>query len=155
MSNADDLAGLATAVRETAGLVIRRVRYESGSSLTWSQSALLSDLSRRGEATASQLADDQGLRAQTVWANLETLEKRGLVARERDANDRRHVRARLTDLGRQELEADRKVRDAWIVSVLADEFTTDERTTLSAALGLLTRLAESNLANRPRRTGPA
>jgi DNA-binding MarR family transcriptional regulator len=49
---------------------------------------------------------------QTVWANLETLDRRGLVARERDANDRRHVRARLTDLGRQELLADREVRDS-------------------------------------------
>lgn len=140
-------------VREAAGLVIRRVRYESGSALTWSQSALLSELSRRGVSSASTLAEDQGLRVQTVWASLETLEQRGLVVRERDANDRRRVRASLTELGRRELAADREARDAWIVKVLAEDLSADERSHLGEALALLTRLAGSNLAGRVRPAG--
>ncbi|MCE0763523.1 MarR family transcriptional regulator [Pseudonocardia kujensis] len=149
MSDSDDLPALAAAVREAAGMVIRRVRYESGSPLTWSQSALLSELFRRGRATASELADDQGLRVQTVWASLETMEQRGLVVRERDASDRRRVRACLTGLGHQELVEDRRTRDQWIVTVLAEEFTAEERQTLADALTLLVRLADSSLANRP------
>ncbi|WP_125911465.1 MULTISPECIES: MarR family winged helix-turn-helix transcriptional regulator [Pseudonocardia] len=151
----DDLAGLAAAVREAAGMVIRRVRYESGSPLTWSQSALLSELARRGLATASELADDQGLRVQTVWASLETLEQRGLVARERDPEDRRRVRAHLTDRGRDELRTDREVRDAWIVSVLAEELSTEERSRLRGALALLERLAGSEVAGRRHPPGAA
>jgi DNA-binding MarR family transcriptional regulator len=143
MERTDDLAELASALREATGQVIRRIRYESGNSLTWSQSVLLSDLLRRGEATASELAAEQGLRAQTVWSSLETLERRGLVSRERDAVDRRHVRARLTDLGRAELLTDREARDAWIVGVLADEFTRDEVSALARALPLMVKLANA------------
>jgi DNA-binding MarR family transcriptional regulator len=143
MERTDGLAELASKLREATGQVIRRVRYESGNSLTWSQSVLLSDLARRGEATASELAAEQGLRAQTVWASLETLERRGLVSRERDANDRRHVRARLTDVGRAELVADREARDAWIVGVLAEEFTPDELSALATALPLMVKLANA------------
>ena len=145
MREAHDLAGLAAAVRESSGAVIRRVRYESGSRLTWSQSALLSELARRGRATASELAGDQGLRVQTVWTSLETLERRGLIARERDANDRRQVRAHLTGRGRAELAADREARDAWIVEVLTEDFTTDELSTLADATELLVRLAGSTV----------
>lgn len=150
MGDTEDLADLAAAVRETAGLVIRRVRHESGSPLTWSQSALLSELARRGLSTASKLADGQGVRVQTVWASLETLERRGLVARERDPDDRRHVRARLTELGRDELRADREARDAWIIGVLAEEFTPDERSSLADTLTLLAKLANSDARGHPR-----
>ncbi|WP_433502962.1 MarR family transcriptional regulator [Pseudonocardia halophobica] len=150
LSDSDDLPALAAAVREAAGMVIRRVRYESGSPLTWSQSALLSELYRRGKATASELADDQGLRVQTVWASLETMEERGLVVRERAADDRRRVRARLTELGHQELVEDRRTRDQWLVTVLAEDFTVEELEILTDALGLLVRLADSSLASRPR-----
>ena len=153
MSDADDLADLAALVRETAGLVIRRARYESGVTLTWSQSALLSELSRRGHATASELAKDQGLRVQTVWASLETLEKRALVVRERDATDRRHVKAHLTELGHAELAADRQARDTWIVSALGHELDAGERARLADGLALLDRLAGSEVSTGSRGAG--
>lgn len=139
--------GLATAVREAAGMVIKRVRHESASRLTWSQGALLSELSR-GVSTASELADSQGLRVQTVWASLEAMEHRELVVRERDPGDRRRVRVGLTDLGCQEFAADRELRDAWLVRVLTEDFSAEERGRLAGSLTLLTRLAGSELANR-------
>jgi DNA-binding MarR family transcriptional regulator len=155
MSDAEDLAGLAALVRETAGLVIRRVRHESGVTLTWSQSALLSELSRRGHATASELAKDQGLRVQTVWASLETLEKRARGGSERDTTDRRHVKAHLTELGHAELAADRQARDTWIVGALTHELDADERARLADGLALLDRLAASHVSNASRATGPS
>ena len=123
-------------------MLIRRVRHESGTNLTWSQSVLLSGLARRRRATASELAVDNGLRAQTVWSSLSTLEKRGLVMRERDVVDRRNVHVTLTDQGRHELQHDRAVREDWIVGVLAAEFSAEEHEILAKATPLLVKLAQ-------------
>lgn len=106
----EDVTALAEAIRDAAGQLIRRVRQESGTTLTLSQSVLLSGLFRHGRATASELAADNGLRPQTVWSSLATLEKRGLVSRERDTVDRRNVHVSLTERGRAELIADRQAR---------------------------------------------
>ncbi|WP_046495335.1 MarR family winged helix-turn-helix transcriptional regulator [Streptomyces odonnellii] len=141
MGAEQDVAALAAAIRDAAGQLIRRVRQESGTTLTWSQSALLSGLARHGQATASELAAENGLRPQTVWSSLTTLEQRGLVTRERDATDRRNVHASLTDQGRAELTADRTTREAWIASVLEDDFTPEERAQIADAVPLIVRLA--------------
>ena len=122
-------------------MLIRRVRHESGTTLTWSQSVLLSGLSRHGHATASELAVENGLRPQTVWSSLATLERRGFVRRERDSQDRRNVYASLTDLGRKELADDRRIREDWIVRVLARDFTPAQRSVLADAAPLLIKLA--------------
>jgi DNA-binding MarR family transcriptional regulator len=137
----EDIAALAGHVRNAAGQLIRRVRHESGTSLTLSQSVLLSGLARRGRATASELAAENGLRAQTVWTSLATLERRGLVGRERDSADRRNVHVWLTGRGLDELAEDRKVRENWIVGVLADQFGPEERAVLAKAAPLIVRLA--------------
>lgn len=136
-----DLPGLAAELRDAAGLLIRRVRHESGTTLTWSQSVLLSGLARRGRATASELAEENGLRAQTVWSSLGALEERGLLSRERDPANRRNVHASLTDQGRGELAEDRRVREEWIVGVLVRDFDDAERAVLAAAAPLLVKLA--------------
>jgi DNA-binding MarR family transcriptional regulator len=141
MTSTEDLAGLAVVLREAAGLLIRRMRHESGTTLTWSQSVLLSGLARHGHATASELAAENGLRTQTVWSSLAILEGRGLVTRHRDSADRRNVHLSLTDCGRTELATDRRARESWIVGVLSQEFTVAERSTLAQAAPLLVRLA--------------
>ncbi|MES9537683.1 MarR family transcriptional regulator [Actinomadura sp. NPDC000600] len=146
---AGDAARLAADMRAAAGRLIRRVRHESGTTLTWSQSVLLSGLAERGHATASELAAENGLRAQTVWSSLGTLEGRGLVARRRDPADRRNVHVSLTLDGRRELEADRRVREDWIRGVLEREFTAAQREVLARAVPLLVRLADSGDRETP------
>lgn len=141
MTAADEIDMMGARLRDAAGLLIRRVRQESGTTLTWSQGALLSGLERRGQATASELAAANGLRPQTVWSSLATLEGRGFVSRERDVTDRRNVHVSLTDAGRSELESDRLVREGWIVGVLRDHFSDEERAVLRRATPLLARLA--------------
>lgn len=138
-----DAVGLASVIRAAAGQLIRRVRNESGTTLSWSQSALLSALSRNPNATASELAVDNGLRVQTVWATLDTLVTRKLAVRSRDPEDRRNVRVKLTDEGREELADDRRMREQWLVDVLGHEFTDGERVRLAAAVPLIERLARS------------
>ncbi|MYZ34445.1 MULTISPECIES: MarR family transcriptional regulator [unclassified Streptomyces] len=152
MGAEQDAAALAAAIRDAAGQLIRRVRQESGTTLTWSQSALLSGLARHGQATASELAADNGLRPQTVWSSLITLEQRGLVTRERDATDRRNVHVSLTDKGRAELAADRTARENWIARVLEDEFTSEERARIAGAVPLIVRLARFE---EPQQESPA
>jgi DNA-binding MarR family transcriptional regulator len=138
-----EVLDLSSQIRTAVGQLIRRVRNESGTSLSWSQSALLSALSRQPSATASQLAVENGLRTQTVWATLDTLVARGLAARARDPEDRRNVRVTLTQAGLDELGNDRQVRERWIVDVLAHEFSATERGRLAAAIPLIERLARS------------
>jgi DNA-binding MarR family transcriptional regulator len=138
-----DILDLSSQLRAAAGQLIRRLRNETGTSLSWSQSALLSALSRQPSATASQLAADNGLRTQTVWATIDTLVAAGLAVRARDPEDRRNVRVTLTQAGLDELVRDRQVRECWIVDVLTHEFTADERSTLAAAIPLIDRLARS------------
>lgn len=53
-----------------------------------------------GEHTVSELGDELSLDSGTLSPMLRRLEDRGLVARRRDADDERVVRARLTDEGR-------------------------------------------------------
>lgn len=147
------LATVAALVRDAAGMLIRRARQESGTSLTWSQSVRLSGSARHGRASASQLAAENGLQPQMVWSSLATLAVRGLVDRERTGDGRRNVYASLTPRGRAELDRDRRVRKEWIAGSLLWDFTAGERAVLEAAAPLLVRLGASG-HHGPGRPGP-
>jgi DNA-binding MarR family transcriptional regulator len=58
-------------------------------------------LYRRGQATMSQLAMDLGAPLSTVTGLVSRLDRRGLVSRQRDPNDRRAILVELTTEGRQ------------------------------------------------------
>ncbi len=76
--------------------------------------ALLSELGCRAGGRVSALASALGLDVSTVSRELRGLEEAGLVARERDPDDRRAVRLLLTSAGAAALRAARARRHALI-----------------------------------------
>jgi DNA-binding MarR family transcriptional regulator len=72
--------------------------------LTTLQYTALSVLRRRSGLSSAQLARRSFLRPQTMHEMVLTLEKRGLIARERDPHNRRVLLAKLTEKGRRLLD---------------------------------------------------
>lgn len=80
----------------------RRLRDEFG--LTTPQLFVLRELARRKATTAGELARGVHLGQPTIKVILDRLESHGLVERSRDEEDRRSLRIRLTEEGRQVTE---------------------------------------------------
>lgn len=79
---------------------------------------------RRGHDTVSDLAEAKNISRPAVSQAVERLAARGLVARTRDSDDRRHVRLALTDAGSALLDAVFEDTDRWMMarfSALSDE----------------------------------
>ncbi len=71
--------------------------------LTTPQLIALGEISRSGNITAGQLAENVSLSNATVTGILDRLSKRGLIERRRDDEDKRRVLVKLTDLGKKAL----------------------------------------------------
>jgi DNA-binding MarR family transcriptional regulator len=87
--------GFAQAVRRARGA--RAADPDRG--LTLSQYGLLEPLADRAEARVSELAERAGIAPSTASRILDALERRGIVARKREAHDRRGVAVALTRVG--------------------------------------------------------
>jgi DNA-binding MarR family transcriptional regulator len=72
--------------------------------LTAPQILLLQTIRDKGQVTIGELANEISLSQATVTTILDRLEKRGLVYRERSAQDKRKVHAHLTDRGTETLK---------------------------------------------------
>jgi DNA-binding MarR family transcriptional regulator len=141
MSGSSDIAILASDLRIVLGRLLRRLRAEHRFSL--SQAAVLGRLDREGPQSVSDLATAEHLRHQSMAQTVLDLEAEGLVVRTPDPDDGRRSLIRLTDTGRAALEADRHKRDGWLAGAIAEGLTPDEQSTLSRAVALLNRLADS------------
>ncbi len=97
---------LARAVRRARGAQPRSAE----GTLTLSQYALLEALSARHTARVAELADEAGVTASTATRILDTLQRRGIVSRQRSRQDRRVVAVTLTATGRDLLQA----QDQWM-----------------------------------------
>jgi len=91
-----------TAIRLRLGL--RRVFLEHGLDVTPEQWGVLLCLWREEGLTQSELADRTVKDRTTITRILDLLEKKGLAARRKDANDRRTFRIHLTEAGRRARE---------------------------------------------------
>lgn len=104
---------LADAFRATMREVIRlrgRDTHLGGSELSYAQLELLSELFKRGELPAGELASAARLSPGTVTQMLDHLAQAGHVERVRSNSDRRVVVSRLSSAGRALVTAK---RDAW------------------------------------------
>jgi DNA-binding MarR family transcriptional regulator len=123
------------------GRAVRRARGVRSASdpdaLTLSQYGLLEPLLKRDGAGVQELAAQAGITAPTATRILDTLERRGLVTRERVEHDRRAVVVAPTRSGRATLQA----RYEWLHGLeraLFESLSNGER---ELAPGLLARLA--------------
>jgi DNA-binding MarR family transcriptional regulator len=132
---------LAHELRETLGMMVRRVRAEPGPPTHLL--AVLGMLDRQGPAGVSDLAAAQKMRPQSMAQTERELETAGLVTRRPDPDDGRRAFVELTAEGRRTLRAARAAREDWLAQALGGELDADERERLRDALALVRRLAES------------
>jgi DNA-binding MarR family transcriptional regulator len=134
---------VAAALGASLSLLYRRLRQgTSEGELTLPERSALSRLARGGPMTATALARQEQISAQSIGATLATLEHRGLVERQPDPNDGRRITLSLTAAGLASVQAKRAARDARLTQALESDFTSEERAQLLAITPLLERLAE-------------
>lgn len=146
MIPATDINGVAAALRDSIGLLRRRLRQVKAErrdgDLTLPESAALVRLDRGGPTTSSALARQEQISPQSMGATLAALETRRLVERRADPQDGRRAVISVTEAGRQVLRDRRNAHTELLASALADGFTRTELDVLAAAAPLLERLAE-------------
>jgi DNA-binding MarR family transcriptional regulator len=102
MSAVEALTALKIASR-TLGLMMERWAEKHG--LSEGRLGVLFRLYRCGDTALGDLADDLGSTPRNITGLVDHLERDGLVERVPDAEDRRSVRARLTEPGRARIDA--------------------------------------------------
>jgi DNA-binding MarR family transcriptional regulator len=144
MQETPDVPEVASALRVSIGLLLRRLRQvQADGELTLPESSALTRLDRGGPATPSALARLEQISPQSMGATLSALEARGLVDRRPDPGDGRRVVVSLSETGRQALRNKRNARVEQLARALSSGFTHSELQQLMAAAPLLERLAQS------------
>jgi DNA-binding MarR family transcriptional regulator len=133
-----DVNDVAAALRESIGLLLRRLRQvPAEGELTLPESAALTRLHRGGPAKLEQISP------QSMGATLAALEARGLVERHPDPDDGRRVVLSITGAGRRLVHSKRNARTEQLAKALAAGFSPGEIGQLMAVAPLLERLAQS------------
>ena len=135
-------AGLASSLAVSVSRLSRRLRKERYSDLSPTQLSALGSLMRKGPLTLGALARSENVQPPSMTRTVNCLEDMGMVVREPDPKDRRHVLLRVSEPGLELLNAERKRRDAWLAQRLI-ELEPQERAVLREAAVILERLAQS------------
>ncbi|GAA2138082.1 MarR family winged helix-turn-helix transcriptional regulator [Actinomadura napierensis] len=124
--------------RSLRHIVLMLRRATADQAITSQQLSVLGSL-EHGPCRMTELAAEHGVRLPTMTAQINRLERDGLVERGRDGSDARVVTAALTAAGRERLAAGREQR----IGFLAERFaglTDEERAAVAAALPALDKL---------------
>jgi DNA-binding MarR family transcriptional regulator len=121
-----------------------RLRAEARPSEGWtlSQLAALGRIVREGPITASQLAQAEHVRPQSMGEIVATLKAAGLVTAEPDPNDGRKSPLRATSAGRQLVKQRSKSREVWLAKAIASLSDADRAAALIDTITLLNALAD-------------
>ena len=147
-------AGTATGHRwadlaDLALIISREIQYrgytdEQALSLTQSEGMVMRYLLEVDAAAPSQIAVATGLQRTNLSATLRGLERKGLIQRQTNLDDRRGVSVTPTDRGRSNYAL---VRHEWATAVATA--AGHDTTHLDAALALLTAVKDGLTATRP------
>ena len=140
MASDHDLQRLASDLREVLGQLVRRLRAEHRFPL--SQGSVLGRLDREGLSSIGDLALAERVRPQSMTQTIADLEAQGLIARQADPGDGRRTLVALTDRGRETLNEDRRHREGWLATTIANDLSRSEQQVLAQAVAVLRRLAE-------------
>jgi DNA-binding MarR family transcriptional regulator len=144
MTREPDVSDVAVALRDSIGLLLRRMRQQQpDGGLTLPENAAMTRLNRGGPTTSSALAKLEQISPQSMGATLAGLEARGLVARHPDPEDGRRVVLSVTEAGQRILQDKRNARTDQLAQALSARFTPDEIRQLAVAAPLLERLAQT------------
>ncbi|OOG51551.1 MarR family transcriptional regulator [Rhodanobacter sp. C01] len=137
---------MATAVelRVLVGKLKRRLREQASvGGLAWSQVSVLGHLERDGPATVTALAHAEGMRPQSMGANVSALLAAGLLRGSPDPNDGRQTLLSLTPACHELIKANRAAREDWLFHAIQTQLTSQEQAQLASAVELLKRLLDS------------
>jgi DNA-binding MarR family transcriptional regulator len=120
----------------------------AGTALSAAEGSLLVELRTAGEVTQQQMADRLSIDKSRVSRLCAALERRNLLARERDASDRRNLRLCLTESGET---AAARLRAAWRAyhERMLGAMTAGERRALLIGLTAFQREVAAAHAQRP------
>lgn len=146
-----ELAGELQRVLSKLFSVLRRgdtrgVGNTGAADLTLAQLSILLTLLESGPIRMTELAAHERVRTPTTTVAIRRLEKLGLVKRSRDPSDLRAVLVEVTPRGLVQHREALDARRAFLASMLAN-LSTEDRATLSAALGSLDRLGDQPTAS--------
>ncbi len=113
--------------------------------LSRTAASVLATLREAGPQRITALAAAEAVAQPSMTALVGRLERDGLAERVADPDDARAVLARVTDRGRDRLDARRAARAARLQERL-DALDSDEREALAAALPVLHKLTEGSLS---------
>ncbi|WP_211304822.1 MarR family winged helix-turn-helix transcriptional regulator [Umezawaea tangerina] len=144
MDETVDVAALAAELRALVAKLRRRMREHSSSTdFTPSQIAVLVRLENGGPATVTDLARAEGVRPQSMGANVAVLEAAGFVEGVPDPADGRRTILSLTAEAREKVAAGRAAREGWLFQAVRATLTPAEQRELASAVELLKRVADS------------
>ncbi|MBR7825490.1 MarR family transcriptional regulator [Actinospica sp. MGRD01-02] len=130
-------------VRAVVGRLRRRIRAAADpADLSQPQSSVLARLLDKDGLTTADLANVEGVRHQSMAANVAALAHLGLVERRRDPGDGRRMLIALTAEGRRRAQEGRQARGEWLAAELQKQCTEDELRTVITAMAVLRRLAD-------------
>ena len=109
--------------------------------LTQTEASALDRLTGHAPLTVADLARAEEMRPQSMGAVVDSLERRGLLKRQRDRADGRRVLLTVTRAGRETAERGRTPRADQLAAALSSGFTEEELEQILAVAPLLGRLA--------------
>jgi DNA-binding MarR family transcriptional regulator len=137
------VSALAAELRVLSGKLQRRLREQAHlGDLTWSQISVLGRLEREGPATVTTLARGEGMRPQSMGANVAALEAAGLVSGTPDPTDGRQTILSLTAACRGMVKVGRAAREDWLYRAIRTKLAPEQQAELASAVELLKRLVD-------------
>lgn len=132
---------LSHALAIAIGRVNRRMRSTEGQALGHGHLSTLGTLSKNKPLRLGELALREVVSAPSMTRTVSDLERRGLVRRLPDPDDKRSVLVELTEQGEQTVYEARSHR-AELLGAMLKDLTPEDVAALRAALPLLERMAE-------------
>ncbi|MFJ8804149.1 MarR family winged helix-turn-helix transcriptional regulator [Streptomyces sp. NPDC102487] len=137
MTDAEDNQ-LAEALRLAVGQLVRVVR--TADTMSPGEAAVLGYLDREGPLTTAQIAQRRGVSHQSAAKTVKELSAQDLVRTEPHPSDGRKLLLHITAAGSGRLAEERQGRADSLGTAISDTLEPGERSTLAAALPLLSRL---------------
>ncbi len=132
---------IASALRPAVLRLSRRLRQMRDESLDLSATQLgaMGVLFRGGEMPIGEVAAQEKVQPPSMTRTVNCLVDAGLVTRTAGDTDRRQSKVKLTETGRAILLADRRRRDAWLTTRVA-ELSAEEKAVLRQAIVILEKV---------------
>lgn len=116
------------------------IHFAKSTGLSMPQFSILMQLHHKGACGMSEISERFEVTPAAASQLVDKLVQNGFIIREEDPNDRRAKLLNLTDKGRELIKLGIEERYRW-VDQLSERLTAGERTQVSEALNIMTRVA--------------